>query len=65
MQTLLLWTGRIAGVLGLVICVVAIAVRMSGTYWAVGLQVGTLLQAGMALMLLGCLGFLSYLTRQR
>jgi hypothetical protein len=33
-----------------------------GHYWLGGLQAGTVLQAGIAVMLVGCLGFLAALT---
>ncbi len=62
METLLLWIGRLAGLAGVLICAVAVVVRLSGAYWLAGFQVGTLLLAGMAAMLMGCLSFLMLLT---
>jgi hypothetical protein len=62
MKSLLLWTGRSAGLGGTVLCIVAAATRLSGRYWLGGFQGGTLLQGGVALMVLGCLCFLSALT---
>ena len=59
MANLLLWVGRIGGTVGALICVCAALARMRGVYVFAGLQVGTLLLAGMAAMLLGCLGYLA------
>ena len=60
MNDLLLWLGRVAGVVGALLCVAAIAMR--GQYWMGGYQVGTLLLAGSAAMVGGCLCFLWILT---
>ena len=62
MNKLLLWVGRIAGVGGLLLCVMAGLVRITGHYWLGSFQVGTLLQLGMAVMIVGCLSFLAALT---
>ncbi|MGN2391965.1 hypothetical protein [Pelomicrobium sp. G1] len=62
METLLLWVGRLAGLAGVLVCAVAVAVRLSGAYWLAGFQAGTLLLAGMAAMLMGCLSLLMLLT---
>ncbi len=62
METLLLWIGRLAGLAGVLVCAVAVVVRLSGAYWLAGFQVGTLLLAGMAAMLMGCLSLLMLLT---
>jgi hypothetical protein len=56
---LLLWVGRSAGAVGVLLCVVAAVVRMRGVYALAGFQVGTLLLAGMAAMLVGCLGYIA------
>ena len=61
MYQLLRWTGRIAGLVGLLMCIAAALVRASGSYTIVNFQVGTILQAGMAGMILGCLAYLSVL----
>ncbi|WP_333842387.1 hypothetical protein [Pelomicrobium sp.] len=65
MEPLLLWVGRLAGLAGVLVCAVAVVVRLSGAYWLAGFQVGTLLLAGMAAMLMGCLSLLVLLTAQR
>ena len=61
MNQLLRWTGRIAGLVGLLMCIAAVLVRASGSYVMVNFQVGTILQAGMAAMILGCLAYLAAL----
>jgi hypothetical protein len=64
MNNLLLWLGRVAGVGGVSLCVVAAVARISGHYFLGSFQVGTLLQAGMAMMIAGCLGLLAVLTER-
>ncbi|HMV04597.1 MAG TPA: hypothetical protein PKA30_03510 [Accumulibacter sp.] len=54
MEGLLLLLGRAAGVLGLLVCVVAGAVRLSGSFYLAGFQVGTLLQTGIGLVVVAC-----------
>ena len=61
MNQLLRWTGRIAGLGGLLTCMAAVLVRASGSYVMANFQVGTILQAGMAAMILGCLAYLAAL----
>ena len=58
MSKLFLWVGRAAGIGGVLLCVTAVVVRISGNYWLGGFQIGTLLQAGIAAMVAGCLCFL-------
>jgi hypothetical protein len=53
MNSLLLWVGRIAGVLGLGAMVCAVALRLSGIWYVGGLQTGTLMNAGVAAMVVG------------
>ena len=62
MEILLLWAGRLAGLAGVLICGWAAFHRLSGDFFASGFQVGTLLLAGMAAMVLGCFCFLLVLT---
>ena len=64
MDTLLLWVGRLAGLGGVLLCVWAIFNRVGGSFRAAGFQVGTLLQAGMTAMLVGCLCLLVVLTNR-
>jgi hypothetical protein len=65
MNTVLMWAARIAGFVGIAATGVAVAGRVSGNHWLAGFQVGTVLQAGMAAMLVACLGYLVALTEQR
>jgi hypothetical protein len=64
MQELLVWVGRLAGVAGVALCAVAVVARLVKAYWLGGFQVGTLLQIGVAGMVLGCLCFLAALTER-
>lgn len=57
MDRMLLWIGRIAGFVGVLICAIAVAARIAG-YWHLGTySVGTLLLGGMAAMLVACLAY--------
>jgi len=64
MEMLLLWIGRLAGLSGVLLTAVAIGSRAAGDYFPGGLQVGTLLLAGIAAMVLGCLGYLANLAER-
>ena len=64
MQALLIWIGRVAGIAGVVITGVAVIGRLGGAYWLGGFQVGTLLQAGMAALLLACLAYVAALAER-
>ena len=59
MEKLLLWIGRLGGTVGVIMCAVAILARMRSVYSVANFQVGTLLLAGVAAMLVGCLGYLA------
>jgi hypothetical protein len=54
MNVILLWLGRAGGVLGALLCLVAVAARLTERYWLGGFQAGSLLVAGIALMVAGC-----------
>jgi hypothetical protein len=64
-ENLLLWVGRLGAVAGVVLCAVAVLARLRGLYTLAGFQTGTLLLAGMAVMLAGCLGYLAALAERR
>lgn len=64
MELLLLWVGRVAGAAGALLALLAGIVRLSGQFWLGSFQVTTLLQGGMAGMLLGCLCLLAVLTQR-
>ena len=62
MDNLLLLLGRAAGIVGLLLIAVAVAVRLTGAYWIGGFQVGTLLLGGTAALIAGCFALLLVLT---
>ena len=59
METLLRWIGRLGGAAGIVLCAVAVLLRLRGVYNFAGFQIGTLLLAGIAAMMLGCLAYVA------
>jgi hypothetical protein len=65
MDWLLVWIGRVAGLIGLVVAAVALVARLTGAFWVVGFQVGTIFMAGIAGLTLGCFCMLVVLTRSR
>jgi hypothetical protein len=64
MENLLLWIGRLGGIAGIAITAIAIVARLQGTYMLGGFQIGTLLQAGIAAMVAGCLGYTAALAER-
>lgn len=64
MDKLLLTLAAAAGLGGVLLCVAAVVGRFSGSYWLGGMQVGTLLLAGTAAMVAGCLALLAVLVRR-
>ena len=62
METVLLWIGRLAGLLGVIVCLIAAGVRLTGAFWIGGFQAGTLFLTGVAAMTFGCLALLVVLT---
>lgn len=54
MNNLMVLLGRVAGLAGLLLCIVSFGARLNGTYFLGGFQVGTLLQAGIAGLVAGC-----------
>jgi len=54
MDVLLLSLGRAAGFAGVLLCVVVAVARLRGNYWLAGFQLGTLMQAGIAGVVIGC-----------
>lgn len=61
METLLIWTGRLVGLAGVLLCVIAVVVRLSGAYRLFQFEALTVLQVGVAGMVLGCLCLLTAL----
>ena len=64
MESLLLLLGRLAGIGGLALCVVAAVVRLQGNFYLGAMQVGTLLQAGVAAIVVACFFLLLGLVSQ-
>lgn len=64
MAHLLTWVGRLAGCLGVLVCAVALVARLAGTWSVGGTQIGTLLQLGMAAMLVACLAYCAELAER-
>ena len=64
MENLLLLVGRLAGLIGVVLCVCAFVGRLTGTWALGGFQIGTVLQGGIAAMLLGCLAYCAHLAER-
>ncbi len=64
MNNLLLWIGRSAGLVGALVCAVAVLTRLGGLFWLAGLQVSTWLLGGMALMLGACLSYVAALAER-
>ncbi len=59
MQNYILLAGRAAGILGILLCVVAAAARVTGNFYLGGFAAETLLQAGTAGAVIGCFLLLS------
>jgi len=55
----------LGGVVGVLLCIIAVLVRIRGVYGIAGFQIGTVLLAGMAAMLVGCLGYLAAIVESR
>jgi hypothetical protein len=64
MRTLLVWIARLAGVLGIATIAVAFGARLAGAYWLGSFQAGTILQAGMAAVLVACLAYVAIIVER-
>lgn len=65
MREVLLWGGRVAGSVGVLLCAVAGAARLSGSYQLGSYQALTVLDAGTAVMVMGCLAYVAALAEAR
>jgi len=63
MDNSLVLLGRIAGVLGMLLCLISGISRLSGLHWLGGFETVTLLQGGIAGMVLGCFFLLLALSK--
>lgn len=59
MNSLLIWIGRIAGLLGLAAVACAVALRLSGVWHVGGLQIGTLMNTGVAAIVIGAWAYVA------
>ena len=55
MNEALLWLGRVVGIIGGIVCMLAVVVRVTGHYTYAGFEIGTLFLGGTAAMVAGCL----------
>ena len=62
MSAILVWIGRVAGVIGVLVCALGAIARVTGHYTVGNYQAGTLLLAGIASMVAGCLALLWAIT---
>lgn len=62
---LLIVVGRVAGILGVVLAAVSVAARGMGHFFVGTVQVGTLLQASIASMVLGALAYAAAVAERR
>jgi hypothetical protein len=65
MHKLLVWVARMAATGGVAMILLAVGWRLSGVYWLAGFQLGTILQGGMAMTLVGCLAYVAALAECR
>jgi hypothetical protein len=65
MFSLLIWIGRVAGLVGLASTVCAVLMRATGAWYLGGLSLGTLLNAGVAAMVLGTWAYAASLAERR
>jgi len=64
MNGMLMWIGRLVGLLGVGLSVVAIAARLVGSYQLANFQALTVLEAGTAAMVMGCLAYIASLAER-
>jgi len=65
MRELLVWIARVAAIGGVGLMLLAAGGRLGGVYWLAGFQIGTILQGGLAMTLVGCLGYVAALVEYR
>jgi hypothetical protein len=61
---MLLWIGRVTGLVGVGLSAVAGVARLAGVYQLGSFQALTLLDAGTAAMVMGCLAYLASLAER-
>lgn len=65
MNVVLLWIGRLAGLLGVVIFAAACLARAASVWRLGSFQVSAVLQGGLALMVLGALAYAAHIAERR
>jgi hypothetical protein len=65
MNILLIWIGRLAGLLGLAAISCAVVLRAMGIWHFGSLQIGTLMNAGVAAMVLGAWAYSASIAERR
>lgn len=64
MNTVLMWIGRLAGLVGLAAVLCAVVLRATG-HWHLGsLQIGTLLNGGIAALALGAWAYAAFIAER-
>ena len=64
MNRLLIWIGRLAGLLGLAALACAVALRLASIWHVGGLQIGTLVNAGVAATVIGAWAYVASLAER-
>ncbi|MEO7854829.1 MAG: hypothetical protein ABIR94_21660 [Rubrivivax sp.] len=65
MNPMLMWTGRVAGCVGAITACAAVLMRAAGMWHVGSLQIGTVLQAGLAAMVLATLAYVAAMAERR
>lgn len=65
MERMLIWLGRIAGIIGVLSSVGAVLARLVGIHWLGGFETVTLLLSGGVAMTFACLCFLAVIVQRR
>jgi hypothetical protein len=65
MIDVLLWVGRLAGVLGVIVCAAAFVARAANVWHLGPFQVSAVLQAGLTFMVLGALSYAAHIAERR
>jgi len=63
-MNILTFISNISGVLGVLFCLIAVAIRVSGIYYVAGFEALTLFNGGVAMMVFSCLAKLHLLQQK-
>ena len=64
MLMLLMWVGRLAGLVGMLMTLAAVTARLGGAYQLGSFDASTVLTAGIAAMVAGCLAYVASVAEQ-